>query len=208
MCKKHKIQSTINEVCLNCSTQSLAASWHVEFSGPGIKSPSSAMVDGIFTGCSILKASWSRGCRESQRLQFTEEQHQHAWMSYLLLCSNKLSPKCRRLKLSDCLFHAVLEGQKYRNNLAGGSDSGHLWAAGQLGCWWGLQSLTGLVNPESTSWLTRLAFDRSQLLPGWFSQREREKDKEILVGSYPGFSIMAVGLWARHWMAGPVFPHS
>lgn len=53
------------------------------------------------------------------------------------------------------------------------------WAAGKLGCWWGLQSLTGLTETgESTAWFTRLAFGRSQLLPGWFSQRERERQRD------------------------------
>ena len=53
------------------------------------------------------------------------------------------------------------------------------WAAGKLGCWWGLQSLTGLTETgESTSWFTHLAFGRSQLLPGWFSQRERERQRD------------------------------
>ena len=71
-------------------------------------------------------------------------------------------------------------------------------AAGQLGCWWGLQSLTGLTelgNPLLDS-LVWLLVGLNSFLAG--SPRGREKDREILVGSYPGFSLMAVGLWTRH----------
>ena len=110
MCKKHK----------SAKHHKMRYAWIVAhrlsrlmacgiFPGPGIKSPSPAMVDGIFTAVPSRKPHSPWGCKRVRHNLLTK-QHQHAWMNYLLLC-NKLSPKCRRLKLSDCLFYAVLEGQ-------------------------------------------------------------------------------------------------
>lgn len=176
------------------------------FPGPGIKSLSPAMVDGIFTTAPSGKPHSPWGCKRVRHNLLTK-QHQHAWTSYLLL-GNKLSPKCRRLKLSDRLFQAVLEGQKYRNNLAGwfwlrpspGLQAS--WAAGGVSSH--LLAWLELGNPLLDS-LVWLLVGLNSFLAG--SPRGRETDREILVGSYPGFSLMAVGPWTRHWMAGPGFPH-
>ena len=183
------------------------------FPGLGIKSLSPTIVGGFFTTAPSGKPHSPWGCKRV-RQNLATKQEQYAWISYLLLC-NKLSPKCWRLKLSDCLFYTVLEGQKHPLL---GTDSGECLA----GCLWlrtspGLQAswAAGGVSSHLLAWLKLgnplldslawLLVGLSSFLAG--SPRGRGKDKEIPVGFYPGFSLTAVGLWAHHWMAGPGFPH-